>query len=105
MSVNVEQETRDGKYVVKVSGEVDLYSSPDLRDALTNSKCETGLPVVVDLSEVSYMDSSGVATLVEGFRTAEDRKVGFVLAAPSQSVMKVLRLSRLDSVFEIRDQV
>ena len=105
MALNVKQETKGGERIIIVSGEVDLYSSPDLREALTKAKCDPPLSVVVDLSDVPYMDSSGVATLVEGFRAAGERKVGFALVAPSQSVMKVLQLSRLDTVFEIRDAV
>jgi anti-anti-sigma regulatory factor len=50
------------------------------------------------------MDSSGVATLVEGLQAAGGAS-SFLLLAPSQSVMKVLQLSRLDSVFSIVEQM
>jgi anti-anti-sigma factor len=49
------------------------------------------------------MDSSGVATLVEGFKRARELDKAFVLVGPSRAVTKVLELTRLDSVFEIRE--
>jgi len=57
--------------------------------------------VAVDLSGVRYMDSSGVATLVEGLRRCRDLDKVFKLVAPSTAVMKVLELAKLDSVFEV----
>ena len=57
--------------------------------------------VEVNLAGVAYMDSSGVATLVEGFKKANESSKTFTLVAPSDSVMKVLQLAKLDGVFEI----
>ena len=88
----------------KVQGEVDLYSSPELRNAVLKAvgKAEHGL--ALDLSEVPYMDSSGVATLVEGLKACKSKKKSFALLSPSQSVMKVLQLARLDTVFDIVEE-
>jgi anti-sigma B factor antagonist len=103
MGLNVEQSERRACAVIKVSGDVDLYSSPDLRATLVKTipktQCET---VAVDLSEVAYMDSSGVATLVEGLQRSQKQKKRFCLLAPANAVMKVLHLARLDTVFDIR---
>lgn len=86
--------------VVEAKGEIDLYSSPQLRDAILKACKAKKKTVGINLSEVAYMDSSGVATLVEGLQ-ASGGAAAFVLVAPSQSVLKVLQLSRLDSVFTI----
>lgn len=91
--------------LVKVAGEVDLYSSPELRTAINKAFARASSLVAVDLREVAYMDSSGVATLIEGLRSGTQQEKAFVLVAPSNPVMKVLRLSRLDSVFDIRDSM
>lgn len=87
--------------VIKVVGEVDLYTSPELRSEILNAVLAAEAEIQIDLSEVKYMDSSGVATLVEGFKGARDNAKAFKLVAPSQAVMKVLELAKLDSVFEI----
>lgn len=95
----------DGRRVILVRGEVDLYSSPDLREAILAAASEEPGLLAVDLREVAYMDSSGVATLIEGYRSALTRESAFILVAPSQAVMKVLQLTRLDAVFDIRDHL
>ena len=104
MELEIQQSERDGKTLITVRGEVDLYSSPKLREAVTKAAAKLDGDVHVDLRAVPYMDSSGVATLVEGYRAANDHKKKLVLLAPSHAVLKVLQLSRLDSVFTIRDE-
>lgn len=106
MALDVEKHEQDAYAIIKVRGDVDLYSSPDLRVLLVKTipktHCET---IAVDLSGVSYMDSSGVATLVEGLQRCAKQKKKFCLVAPSEPVQKVLHLARLDSVFDIRPSV
>jgi anti-sigma B factor antagonist len=102
--VKIETSQIDSETLISVEGEIDLYSSPELRKAVLKAvpKAESG--VAVRLEKVGYMDSSGVATLVEGLRSAKQHDKTFVLEAPSSAVMKVLELARLDSVFEVRSR-
>lgn len=93
--------TAEGTRIV-VAGDVDLYSSPELRTAVLKAVPKAAGGVEVDLAGVTYMDSSGVATLVEGLRSAKEHGKSFVLVTPSAAVAKVLALARLDSVFEVR---
>lgn len=102
MPVTIETDAAGAELFIAVEGDVDLYSSPELRKAVMKAVKRAEDAVAVDLQAVTYMDSSGVATLVEGLRAAKKRDLGFVLVAPSQAVMKVLELARLDSVFEVR---
>lgn len=90
--------------VAAISGEVDLSTSPKVRDALLECIFD-GASVVVDLSEVAYIDSSGVASLVEAFQTAKTRGLGFALANVGETPLRVLKLARLDKVFVIYDTV
>jgi anti-sigma B factor antagonist len=100
--VKIETTTSDDETLVTIEGDIDLYSSPELRKALLAAVPKAANGVVVHLGAVSYMDSSGVATLVEGLRSATQHGKSFVLVAPSTAVTKVLELARLDSVFEVR---
>ena len=86
--------------VVVFSGEIDLESSPIAREILIKSFRNTK-KVIVDLSEVSYIDSSGVASLVEAFQSAKSKGLKFALAQVSETPMRVLKLARLDQVFVI----
>ena len=88
--------------LIRVTGEVDLYTSPDLRKAILKIIPTLKGDLSIDLSGVGYIDSSGVATLVEGLRSARANQTGFVLVSPSQAVRQVLELARLDSVFEVQ---
>ena len=103
MAIQVEMVEQGNDVCIQVGGEVDLYTSPDLRSAISKAVPKAKGVVRIDLSAVAYMDSSGVATLVEGLRSAGKEKIAFALAAPSQAVMKVLQLSRLDTVFTIEE--
>lgn len=100
MSLEISEAERRGQHVISVSGEVDLYTSPTLRQALL-SAIERWRRVGVDLSRVAYMDSSGVATLVEGYKLAQASDHQMSILQPSEQVLKVLKLARLDSIFTI----
>ena len=102
----LEMQTRDagGWHVIAVRGEVDLNSSPQLRKAVL-AGIERGSRVAVDLSAAEYMDSSGVATMVEALKAASEKKKKFALLSPSGAVMRVLELARLNSLFDIRSNL
>lgn len=101
MALEITHNTEGGLVTVTAAGEVDLNTSPELRDAILDAvqTCSSG--VAVNLAEVIYMDSSGVATLVEGLQATTKNGHSFALTTPSDSVYKVLKLARLDSVFTI----
>jgi anti-sigma B factor antagonist len=102
MALKIDIEKSPGGMTIKATGEVDLYTSPELRKAILEAIPSSGGELAIDLSDVTYIDSSGVATLVEGLRGARQHGTGFALVSPSQAVKQVLDLARLDSVFEVR---
>ncbi len=90
--------------IVALKGDVDLEYSPELRDALLDAAGKAD-GIVVDMSGVLMIDSSGVASLLEAFQITRKRGKGLVLADVGESVIKVLKLARLETVFEIVDDV
>lgn len=92
----------DGRRVF-LAGEIDLERSPEARKVLL-AAVRGGKPVTVDLADVSYMDSSGIASLVEALQQANTRGVEFALDRVSGQVARILALARLDQVFTIRSQ-
>lgn len=98
--MEIEIREQDGIKVVHLSGDVDMHSSPRVRQGILDCLKEKG-SVLVELSAVTYMDSSGVASLVEGFQVAKKQGSRFGLVAVAQPVMSVLKLARLDRVFPI----
>jgi anti-sigma B factor antagonist len=87
-----------------LSGDIDFASSPVVRDSVLREIRESRTPrVVVNLSQVRYMDSSGVASLVEGLKSSRDLGSRFILVGLTNSTREVLQLSRLIKVFEVYD--
>ncbi len=91
---------RDGSVIVAFSGDVDLQSSPDARKILLECVARK-MPVLVDLSKVNYIDSSGIASLVESLQTARKGGGNLLLVSVSDAALRVLELARLDRVFTI----
>lgn len=89
-----------GVAVVGLRGDVDLEHSPAAREVLL-SCVRSGHDLAVDLSAVEYIDSSGIASLVEAFQEARKRGARFSLVAVSPAALRVFELARLDSVFTI----
>ncbi len=93
--------TQHHDYVVlQLTGEIDLSESPNARKQILYY-IKNNNNLLVDLSLVEYIDSSGVASLVEGFQTSRAEQLKFALVGVSASAMQVLQLARLDSVFTI----
>lgn len=101
MALQIDSVEENGRFRIVATGEIDLYTSPALREAILDTAPKNTEAIIVDLSAVAYMDSSGVATLIEGYKRALQQKTQFILEAPSPSVLKVLQLSRLDTVFTV----
>lgn len=93
--------------IVDVSGNIDMSNSPEVRKVLLNEIREIrkqGLSrLALNLTGVQYIDSSGVASLVEGLKAAKDAGARFVLFGLNSSAREVLKISRLLKLFEIYD--
>ena len=90
--------------IFDVSGDIDLANSPEMRKTLLTEMRERKTPrVIVNLTHVRYIDSSGVASLVEGLKTSRDLGLRFILFGLSPGAREVLQLSRLLKIFEIHE--
>jgi len=94
-----------GLTVVSFEGEIDLEYSGRVREILLAIIHDDNLGIIVDLSGISMIDSSGVASLLEAFQNAKKRGKRFILASSGESVLRVLKLARLDTVFVLADDV
>jgi len=100
-TITVTSETRDGATFVLPVGDVDLTASPTLRNELKKLQAARPQRLIVDLSQVPYMDSSGVATLVEAMQIARRNNTKLVLCGMQQKVKSIFEIARLDTVFAI----
>lgn len=95
-----EVKAQEGFDIVMLTDDVDLSCSPEARKAIL-ACLDSDHDTLVDLTAVTYIDSSGVASLVEGFQTAKKKGLKFGLIGVSEAAMSVLELARLDKVFPI----
>ena len=88
--------------IFDITGDIDLATSPELRKPLLRELRELRTPrVVLNLKAVRYIDSSGVASLVEGLKASRDVGSRFILFGLNTTVREVLQLSKLVRIFEI----
>ncbi len=91
--------TAESVKIIDCSGDIDLYSSTELREALLAQMQSGTSGVLVNMTEVTYVDSSGVATLVEGLQMSRQTNTKFGLFGLRSNARSVLQLARLDKVF------
>jgi anti-anti-sigma factor len=101
MSINVKN--NNGVEVIHLALEIDLDTSPSIREQIKKS-LDNSKTVHVDLGKVGYIDSSGIATLIEGMQIAKKTEKEFALINVSNEVMKVIKLAHLDKIFKILSQ-
>ena len=90
--------------IVDVVGDITLYNSPDVRKVLLGLLKEKRAPrVVMNLKGVRYIDSAGVASLVEGLKISREMKSGFAIYGLSPVAREVFELTRLIKVFEVHE--
>jgi len=102
--MNISTRQFENASIVDVSGDITLYNTPEVRKILLELLKEKRVKrVIVNLQNVKYIDSAGVASLVEGLKLSRDLKSGFALFGLSRATREVLELTRLLKVFEVHD--
>lgn len=101
MELDVRTECEDGVCVVTVTGEVDVYTSPELKKHLLEA-IDSGSPrLVVALDGVSFIDSSGLGVLVGALRRLKERGDELRVVCTRDQILKIFRITGLDKVFHI----
>jgi anti-sigma B factor antagonist len=89
----------DGIAVLRFTGRLNMVAAPRLREAVGTSVAAGRTRVVVDLSGVEFIDSSGLGALVNGLKTARQAGGDLRIAAPNEQVLLVLQLTNMERVF------
>ena len=99
--MNIALSTFKGSRIIQLSGDIDMYSSPELRTELMGLVKKRVTPLYVDFKGVTYIDSSGIATFVEGLKSMKTYNGRLCLFCIPHGIMEIFRFSKLDRVFEI----
>jgi len=90
--------------ILDLVGDITLFNSPEIRKALLTLLKEQGVTqLLVNMTGVKYVDSSGIASLVEGLKVSRDHRARFALYGLSKPARTVLELTHLLRVFEVHD--
>ena len=89
-----------GWTVLDVRGDLDVYSSPALRHQIIDRIQHGDSRIIVDLEHVDFLDSAGVAVMINGLRLATNSDGTLVLVQPGDQVRRMLRLTNLDQVLQ-----
>jgi anti-sigma B factor antagonist len=94
----------DDRIVVSLAGELDLYNAAEVRDTLLQCCAESPERLVVDLSAVTFIDSTALGVLIEARAKLANRR-GFLLAAPGMETRRALEISGLDRHFAVHESL
>ena len=103
--MQIETTPGSDRYVITVSGEVDLATSPDLDAAIIAGLDSGAGSLVVDLTDVSFMDSSGLGVIVRGLKRCREADKDLDLVITNERVLKVFGITGLDQVIPIHDSL
>ena len=103
LETSVDEAGKDA--VVRLSGRIDVDSSPDVRDRLRGLLLADQRPqaIIVDLADVPYIETSGIATLIESLRIARHHQVNFRLQGLSGAVLRLFQVTGVLALFEAND--
>ena len=105
VELSVSRQSVGGYPVVAVSGEVDVYSAPALKDSLTELMQSGASTVVVDLSDVAFLDSTGLGALVEARAATTEAGGSLPIVCSHERILKLFTITGLDGVFSIHPTV
>ena len=94
----------DGAVVVRLQGELDMATAPQLRRVLDAALDARPAELAVDLQDLTFADSTGIRVLLEASRRAQDAGCSLVLRSPRRSVRKALRLTGMDQLVDVELQ-
>jgi len=95
----------DRKCTIEISGEIDIYSGPDFRTRLYSIISEEEKDLVLDLCNLNYIDSMGLGILVGALKRVKEQKHDIIILNPQNTVRKLFRITGLDKVFVIKENV
>lgn len=105
MELSLSTRTEGGRAVIEVSGEVDVYTAPKLREELVELADAGHHDIVVDMEKVEFLDSTGLGVLVGGLKRVRAHEGSLRLVCTQERILKIFRITGLTKVFPIYDTV
>lgn len=105
MNLTVDVYEAEEKTVIKVVGEIDAYTSPKLNESIYPLSNEAGKNLLIDLTDVTYMDSTGLGVLVAAFKNKKATGGSFALTGLSNRLERLFIITGLSEIMEIKSNL
>jgi anti-sigma B factor antagonist len=105
MDLEVETEKRDRWNVISLRGEIDVYTAPRLRQALIDLVEGDATDILVDMTRVDFLDSTGLGVLVGGLKRVKAKDGSLEIVATQDKILKIFEITGLSKVFPIHESV
>lgn len=103
MDLSLDARETEGRTILEVGGEIDVYTAPKLRDAISDLVAEGKYHLVVDMEKVDFLDSTGLGVLVGGLKKVRGHGGTMQLICTQERLLKIFRITGLAKVFTIHD--
>jgi len=94
-----------GSTVIEVTGEIDVYTAPKLREKIINLVESGSYQLIVDMEAVEFLDSTGLGVLVGGLKRVRAHDGSIDLVCTQSRILRIFRITGLNNVFDIHDTV
>lgn len=101
--MRTDQEKRNDIFIVRLTGNLDIESAPEFKKTLSKTLSAPGAKVLINLSDVDYVDSSGLATFVEMLKAVRTSGGKLKLSNVSSKVLGLFEITKLDKLFDISE--
>lgn len=105
MNLEINILTEDKKFIINLTGEIDAYTAPQLKEKLLPLTKHPDHVVEVHLEDVKYMDSTGLGVFISGLKSTKENDSHLKLVHPQEKVARLFKITGLDEVFDINSVI
>jgi anti-sigma B factor antagonist len=105
MNLKIQIEDGNNKSIVRLSGEIDVYTAPKLKDALLPLTKRQGTILEVDLELVNYMDSTGLGVFVNALKLSKENRCNLILVNLQDTVMRLFQITGLHEIMDLNSTI
>lgn len=102
MNLQIDVTDQDNQVTVYVSGEIDIYTAPDLKNKLVPLTKEKGKIVSVDLTDVNYMDSTGIGVFISALKSTKEHESDLQLVNLQDRILRLFEITGLTEIMDIQ---
>lgn len=101
MNLTIDIKKEGKKHIVKLRGEIDVFTAPTLREKLIPLTEETGNDIKIDLEEISYLDSTGLGAFIQAYKSSKQHNSELEIIHVKKRVFRLFQVTGLNDIMEV----